>query len=145
MTTRIIESEAELQGLNRLLSSRKFPITVSIKQGKHRTNNQNKLQRKWMIEAAEQLQDQTAEQYRAYCKLHFGVPILRNEDDEFCARYDEVVKPLPYEAKLKLMQVPFDFGVTSLMTTKQKTQYLDAVRAHFERLGVQLTIPEAEG
>lgn len=145
MTTRVITNEAELQGLVRLLGGRKLPITVNIKQGKHRTNNQNSLQRKWMTEAEEQLGEYTSEEYRGYCKLHFGVPILRNSDDNFCAEYDQVIKPLAYEHKLRLMQVPFDFRVTSLLTTKQKTQYLDAVRAHFEGIGVHLTIPEDRG
>lgn len=119
-----------------------MPFTVAIKAGKHRTNNQNSLQRKWMQEASDQLQDESAEQKRGYCKLHFGVPILRNSDDSFCAEYDQVIKPLPYEQKLRLMMVPFDFRVTSLMSTKQKTQYLDEVAAHFQSQGVQLTHPD---
>lgn len=142
MTSRVITSESELSGLVRLLEGRKLPFTVAIKAGKHRTNNQNSLQRKWVQEAADQLQDETAEDKRGYCKLHFGVPILRNCDPDFAARYDQIIKPLPYEQKLLLMQVPFDFRVTSLMNTKQKTQYLDAVSLHFRGLGVELTIPE---
>ena len=142
MTSRIVTTESELAGLIRLLEGRKLPFTVAIKAGKHRTNNQNSLQRKWVSEAAEQLQDETAEEKRGYCKLHFGVPILRNCDPDFSARYDAIIKPLPYEQKLQLMQVPFDFRVTSLMTSKQKTQYLDAMSAHFRGLGVELTIPE---
>lgn len=142
MTSRIITNAGELAGLFRLLEGRKLPFTVAIKAGKHRTNSQNSLQRKWVTEAADQLQDETAEQKRGYCKLHFGVPILRNCDPDFAARYDQIIKPLPYEQKLLLMQVPFDFRVTSLMNTKQKTQYLDAVSLHFRGLGVELTIPE---
>lgn len=119
-----------------------MPFTVAIKAGKHRTNSQNSLQRKWMVEASDQLQDETAEEKRGFCKLHFGVPILRNADDSFCEEYDRVIKPLPYEHKLRLMMVPFDFRVTSLMNTKQKTQYLDAVANHFREQGVQLTMPD---
>ena len=145
MTSRVITSESELAGLVRLLEGRKLPFTVAIKAGKHRTNNQNSLQRKWVQEAADQLQDETAEEKRGYCKLHFGVPILRNCDPAFAAEYDAIIKPLPYEQKLRLMMVPFDFRVTSLMNTKQKTSYLDAVSAHFRGLGVELTIPEPRG
>lgn len=142
--SRIITNKAELDSLIALLGARKLPITVAVKDGKHRTNNQNSLQRKWLVEAAQQLGDETAEEKRGYCKLHFGVPILRNESAEFRAEYDDVIRPLSYEHKLKLMQDPFDFRVTSLMNTKQKKQYLDAVHQHFTAQGVQLTNPEAQ-
>jgi hypothetical protein len=100
------------------------------------------LQRLWCREAAEQLQDETAEQKRGYCKLHFGVPILRMEDEEFCEVYDRVIRPLLYEQKLALMMVPIDLPVTSRMKTRQKKDYLDAVYQHFTGQGVKLTEPE---
>jgi hypothetical protein len=145
MTSRIVTNESERDGLFRLLSARDMPFTVAIKQGKHRTNDQNRLQRLWINQATEQLGDESAEEKRGYCKLHFGVPILRNADDAFCAEYDSIIKPLPYENKLKLMQVPFDFRVTSLMNTKQKKEYLDAIHKHFTAQGVHLTDPEGRG
>jgi len=95
----------------------------------------------WLNEAAEQLGEYTAEEYRAYCKLHFGVPIMRMESDEFMESYDRIIKPHSYEDKLEMMAVPLDFPVTRLMTTKQLTQYLDAMHDHFTMLGVQLTQP----
>jgi hypothetical protein len=88
------------------------------------------------------LQDESAEDKRAFAKLEIGVPILRMENEEFCAKYDEHVKPLPYHQKLAFMKVPLDFPVTSLMTTKQKTQFLDALYIHYTGLGVKLTEPE---
>lgn len=111
--------------------------------GRHRSLQQNKLQQKWHMEAAMQLRDETAEEKRAYCKLHFGVPLLRAESDEFRAQYDTIIRPLPYEHKLALMRVPIDFPVTRLMTVDQTTRYLDAVSQHYMSQGVQLTIPEA--
>jgi hypothetical protein len=60
----------------------------------------------------------------------------------FKAEYDAVIMPLPYEHKLKLMMVPFDFGVTRLMTTRQKTIYLDTVHRHYSEQGLILTNPE---
>jgi hypothetical protein len=110
--------------------------------GRQRTLDQNRLQMMWHKEAAQQLGDETAEQKRAYCKLHFGVSILHAENEHFRAEYDRVMGPLPYETKLALMAVPFDFPVTRLMTKQQKSDYLEAVRQHYLSLGVQLTIPE---
>lgn len=116
------------------------PLTAA---NRHRTADQNSLQHKWHQEAAGQLREGAAEDYRAYCKLHFGVPILRAEEPDFRAQYDAIIRPLPYEQKLALMKTPIDFPVTRLMTVKQKTAFLDAVQTHYMGLGVVLTIPEA--
>ena len=77
-----------------------------------------------------------------YCKLHHGVPILRNENDAFKQAYDQVIRPLSYEDKLKTMMVPLDMPVTRIMTTDQKTRYLDAIAQGFLEQGVALTEPE---
>jgi len=147
MTQQVVETvdqiEAVVSELQRRLNSRKMPVTITVRAGKPKSNEQNRLQRLWVNEAAEQLGDETAEDKRGYCKLHFGVPILRNRPDDtsFQEEYDAVIKPLPYESKLKLMKVPFDFGVTRLMTSKEKTQYLNSVWDFFNDLGVRLTDP----
>jgi hypothetical protein len=139
---RSIESDNDRRMAIRLLEARPVPFTFTLTDGKHRSTAQNKLQHMWMAEIAQQKGDMTAEEARGYCKLTIGVPILRSENAAFAKEYDDVVKPLPYEAKLKLMMVPFDFGVTRLMTTKQKTQYLDAIAKHFGEQGIILTMPE---
>lgn len=140
---RIVETEQARDMLAKFIAGKKLPFTASISDGKHRTTDQNKLQRLWVMEISAQLGDRTPEEVRGYCKLHFGVPILRNENDVFKAEYDAVIMPLPYEHKLKLMMVPFDFGVTRIMTTRQKTAYLDAIHRHFSEQGIVLTDPEA--
>lgn len=120
----------------------KYPVTVDITQGRKRSVEQNQLQRLWLNEAAEQLKDESAEDKRAYCKLHFGVPILRNENKEFKRQYDKVIRPLSYEDKLEIMKVPFDCPVTRLMKTGQKKRYLDDMWHFFTNLGVRLTDPD---
>lgn len=119
------------------------PITVTIEKGiiGKRSDKQNKLQRLWMDELAEQ-GDMTAEEYRAFCKLHFGVPILRNENDEFRQAYDDKIKNCyDYATKLQFMAMPFDFPVTRLMTVKQHKKYLDAIYVHYTGKGFDLTDP----
>lgn len=144
MTTinRIVETEQDRHMALLWLQSRKPPFTITLTEGKHRSTHQNRLQRQWVKEIAEQLGDQTAEEVRGLCKLQFGVPILRRDNEAFRIAYDEMLKPLPYAMKLKLMCEPFDFGVTRLMTTKQKTEYLDAIHREFSGRGVILTDPE---
>ena len=103
---------------------------------------QNKLQRKWIVEASEQLGDRTPEDVRAWCKLHIGVPIMREGNAEFREKYDRIIKPLPYSVKLECMAEPIDFPVTRQMTTKQKTEYLDGVFKALSEQGVILTMPD---
>jgi hypothetical protein len=143
MTTRTIRTDGDIDGLARLLRSRQLPLTVTIAAGEPRTTAQNRLQRQWCKDAAEQLGDRSPEDVRAYSKLHFGVPILRADSEQYAASYDRLIRPLSYETKLAYMAVPFDFAVTRAMTTKQLTRYLDAMHAHWTAQGVRLTDLEA--
>ena len=140
---RILLTAAQRDGFIADLKAAKLPVTVSMVRGKKRSLEQNKLQRQWMNEAAEQLGEYNAEGYRAFCKLHFGVPILRGENPEFCAAYDKYIKPLPYEHKLAMMREPLDFPVSRLMTTGQAKRYLDDVFHHLrDECGAKLTEPD---
>lgn len=140
VTTRAIRSEEDRAQLIKFIESRELPFTASVVKGAPRSIEQNKTQRMWVKELEEQ-GDQSAEEYRAYCKLHFGVPILRHENELFRASYDKVIRPLSYELKLLAMAEPLDFPITRLMTVKQKVQYLDAIWVHFTGLGFVLTEP----
>lgn len=143
MTSRSITTEADRKFLYRFLATQKLPFTVDVIRGKRRSVEQNRLQRVLINEIAEQLGDRTAEEVRGYCKLTIGVPILRAENEAFREKYDAVVKPLSYEQKLALMMEPLDMPVTRLMSTEQKTRYLDAVVRHFAEQGVVLSQVEA--
>ncbi len=141
MTSRFLETDQDRRMLVRFIEAQPLPLVVSVSKGGKRTLQQNKLQRLWINEIAEQLGDQTAEEVRGYCKLTIGVPILRAEHEGFRERYDAIVRPLPYEQKLALMMEPLDFPITRLMTTKQATTYLDGVHRHFSAKGFGLTDP----
>ena len=141
MVTRVVDSEAGRALLLWHIAARPLPFTVDIVKGKHRTNEQNRLQMLWIKEAAEQMGDRTFEEMRGECKLRFGVPILRAENEIFREQYDRMVKPLPMQTKIALMMEPFDMAVTRLMTTAQKTQYLDAMCRWFLSQGIALTEP----
>ncbi|NYR09589.1 hypothetical protein [Psychrobacter sp. BI730] len=145
---RWIKNEDDLKALKLLIGNMQGPFTLTIEKGirEKRSSDQNRLQRLWINEAAEQdTIGMTAEEYRAYCKLHFGVPMLRNENDTFAELYDEKVRdrvpPFSYEQKLEFMAVPWDMHVTRLMTVKQHDKYLNMMHDHFTNLGMILTIP----
>ena len=142
MTTRVVTSEMERQMFIKFVMNHALPFTVDMTKGKRRSVEQNRLQRRLVNEISDQLGDQTPEEVRGYCKLTIGVPILRAENEGFADKYDRLVKPLPYETKLELMMEPIDFPVTRIMTTAQKTKYLDGIFRHFAERGIILTAPD---
>lgn len=143
MITRIIRDIGDIERLAIFLRNRAIPCTVSIADGATRTPPQNRLIHDWYGQIARQAGDQTPEEVRAQCKLQFGVPILRRENAAFRAEYDAAFKPLPYETKLRLFRL-LDPPVTSLMTTKQLSEYADAMSRQYREAGFVLTDPEAQ-
>lgn len=139
---RTIQNDYDRDMAAKLVANRPYPFTLSITDGKHRSTAQNRLQNMWFKEIAEQKGDIKPAEARAYCKLTIGIPILRQQNEAFRLRYDEVVKPLSYEQKLAIMQEPLDFPVTSQMNTKQFTEYLDGIIRHFGEQGIVLTMPD---
>ena len=71
------------------------------------------------------------------CKLYFGVPILRAENEDFCQGYDRLIKNrMTREEKLELMRW---FPVTSLMTKAQKSRYMESVQHYYaDQMGIVL-------
>ncbi len=138
----IVNSETSLQSaigqMREAFRERKY-LTVSISEGKARSEQQNSISHAWYEQVARELREDTALGVKCFCKLHFGVPILRLADEDFRAKYDRAVKPMAYEDKLTLMEW---FPVTSLMTTPQLSQYLEAMQKQYSGHGVWLQFPE---
>lgn len=121
------------------------PYVVTFKSGEEtRRDAQNRFAFEAYGQIARLLGDRDLEDVRAETKLHIGVPILRQEDDDFRAEYDETVRPMPYETKIKLMQMPFDFPVTRLMTVKQMSGYISEMLAYWDQQGASVMLPEFE-
>lgn len=140
MPSRIIRSDADFDALGVTLSQLKRPLTINWKQGADRSYDQNNLQWKWAGEVAAHFGDRTAKEVQADWKLRHGVPILRSEEPDFCAVYDRLIKPLPFEEKVEAMRL---IEVSSIMTVKQMSAYLDAIQREAAENGIRLTIPEA--
>ena len=137
----IIQKAADMDALFTLFSSLKLPITVEWVQGRDRTPDQNRLQFLWAKEAAEQRGDMTADAVRCEWKLIYGVPILREDSPDFRAVYDEAIRPLPYEMKLKAMRF---IPVSSEMKVKQMVRYLDTIQRECAEQGIKLTDPDPD-
>jgi hypothetical protein len=109
-----------------------------------RSLDQNRLQRLWCKEAAEQ-GDCDSEWYRGYCKYHFGLKVLCRDSEAYRNACKQVLGSLSYEQCIALMMEPHDYPVTRAMTKKQKTEYLDLCWQHFTGQGFRLTDPNLKG
>ncbi|MBA4273255.1 MAG: hypothetical protein C0438_09175 [Pseudomonas sp.] len=126
--------------LSAMFRDKKF-VVVSLRPGKDRTLDQNALWFAMYKRISEMTQIGDAADARRYCKLHFGVQILLNEDSGFQAAWYRVMRHLPYEEKLALMGEhklfgPDGFPVTSLFNRAQGIAYTDRIVARFAPQGV---------
>ena len=106
-----------------------------------RSRNQNSLSHAWYEQISRELGEDSPEGVKAFCKLHYGVPILRAENDHFREAYDETIRPMEYEKKVKIMGEPMNLPVTSLMSKKQLNRYLELLQTEFTARGVKLEFP----
>ena len=126
--------------LSTMFRDKKF-VVVSLRPGKDRTLDQNALWFAMYKRISEMTPIGDPADARRYCKLHFGVQILLNEDAGFQADWYQVMRPLSYERKLSLMGGCNLFGpdgmpVTSLFNRAQGIQYTDRMAAYFTGQGV---------
>lgn len=141
MAHRILATEYDRAAFLQLVKGMKLPVTFEWQQGRDRSLDQNRLQFLWAREASEQRGDVTADDVRCEWKLIHGVPILREESEEFRLIYDAAIKPLPYEQKLLAMRF---IPVTSEMKVPQMVRYLDTIQRECASQGIRLTDPDGD-
>lgn len=145
MTERIsVNSAAKLSQAITMLTSmyreKKF-VVVSMRPGKDRTLDQNALWFALYQRIAQMTGMDDVEDARRYCKLHFGVPIMRAADSDFREGWNRLFLHLDYETKIRLMGScamfgPDGFPVTRLFNRAQGIAYTDAIVAEFTEKGV---------
>ena len=138
---RTINSQSSLSDLigelRQLFKEKKY-FQISINTGKKRSLDQNAIGHVWYAQVEKEEKEYTASEVKCLCKLWFGVPILRGDDEEFNVYCVTVLDPMTYEAQVALM---LHFRLTSLMDTGQKSRYLEAIQKHY--IGrVELLFPE---
>ena len=116
-------------------------VVVSLRPGKDRTLDQNALWFALYQRIAQMTQIGDVEDARRYCKLHFGVPIMRNADADFRDAWNRMFLHLTYEQKLELMGPcaifgPDGFPVTRLFERAQGIAYTDKIVSEFSAKGV---------
>lgn len=133
-----VRTEAQRATLMDMLKVMQLPFSVRWGGLKiDRSMEQNRISHAWFAQISRELREDTPADVKGFCKLRFGIPILR-EDPEFCDLYDSTIKPLDYPTKLKIMSAPDWFPVSSLMNVEQMTLYLDHIQAHYAQRGVLL-------
>lgn len=140
MPHRIIASPADLDAFVEFLTGLKLPVTVEWVQGRDRTGEQNRTMWLWAAQAGQQI-GETPDEVQRRWKLHHGVPILREDSEDFRQFYDRSLKRLPYELKLEAMRfVP----VTSEFKVKQMIRFMDAIWKECGEQRIALTDPERQ-
>lgn len=117
-------------------SGKNLVVKISDQKEK-RKEAQSRLQFHWYKELEMQSND-TAEYFRGLCKLTYGVPIAR-EDDEFRELYDSTIKGLPFEQKVALMMEPMDIPITRNFTVREMARYLSAIEVDMVKQGYRLS------
>jgi hypothetical protein len=139
---RLIEDERGRKVFIKFVESLTLPFVANARPGRQRSVEQNRLQFLWAGEIAAHHGDMTVRDVQNYLKLTFGVPILMAESEDFAKRWKPISLHLSYEAQLDAMPL---IDVSSVMTSKQFTDYLNEIyRCHTER-GIELTHPEDQG
>lgn len=128
-----------ISSLQRTFADKKY-LTVTVKTGRDRTLDQNAL---WfaMYKRIAQAMEWHIDEARRHCKLHFGVPLMRNECAEFRQNWNELLLHLSYEKKLELMGAnkllgPDGFPVTRLFNRAQGIEYTNRIVDDFREQGV---------
>ncbi|MGX5220262.1 hypothetical protein ACVTMO_16720 [Pseudomonas segetis] len=116
-------------------------VVVSLRPGKDRTLDQNALWFALYQRIASMTQIGDVDEARKYCKLHMGVQILMNEDEDFRNAWHRTMKHLAYEEKLDLMGNnplfgPDGFPVTRLFNRAQGIAYTNRIVDDFTAKGV---------
>jgi hypothetical protein len=116
-------------------------LVVSIRPGKDRTLDQNALWFAMYQRIAQMTEIGDVEDARRYCKLHYGVPIMRKADEDFRHAWNVSFLMLTYETKLELMGPcalfgPDGFPVTRLFDRAQGIAYTDKIVVDWSQRGV---------
>lgn len=143
MPSRILKTPEELAAWVRFLDGQELPLSVTAKRGEEkRRDRQNRFAFEAYKQIAELMGDRTPSDVREETKLRIGVPIMREDNEQFREKYDRILKPLPYKTKLELMVEPMEFPVTSLMSVKAMTRYISEMLVHWDAQGAPVMLPD---
>lgn len=100
-----------------------------------RSLDANALSHIWYREISTQLGEDTIADVKSFCKLNFGVPILR-QHEKFNNFYVTFFAHLSYPKQLAAMKY---LSVSSIMDRPEMRLYMININNHFSRRGVVLS------
>ncbi len=128
--------ERFLSHVGTLRLSGKRPLVEFVPES--RSLDQNEMINGIYRQVASQKTDESFNEIRCQCKLRFGVPILRRDNETFRFVYDTAIKHLSYEFKLVFID---PYPVTSEMSKKQASEYIDEIIREYSQQGLCLVHP----
>jgi len=104
-------------------------LVVQIWDGRKRSDGQNKLQHAMYREIGKQLYGGDWRLAKRECKLTIGVPILRQESEQFKDLYDKVIgtgknAKIDHQTKLEFMEV---LDVSSALSVSGANEYIEGI------------------
>lgn len=139
MPSRAIRTEQDREAFIRLLMQFQIPCTASLAKGIRRSQQQSRTAEKWYSQIGAET-GQLPIQVKGECKLMYGLPIMQTENAAWVAEWEPIYGPFDYKGRLKLFEI---IPLTSKLTTKQMSNYMDAVQGVYRAMGIPLIDPEA--
>jgi len=116
---------------------------VNIREaGESRTAQQNRTLHMWFGEIARQSGDQDALDVKGACHRRWGLAI-KMRDPQFAWIWERTGAKLDYEKQCSLLASGV-LNVSSSMTAKELSEYLDDMSRHYRTNGYYLTDPELQ-
>ena len=126
--------------LAQMLVGLPLPFSLTIGDGDARSLSQNALIHKWFGEVARHFGDMTAAQIKGQCHHKHGLPIKRR-NEQFAWVWNQTGEKLTYDQQCKYL-ASGTLNISSGMTVKELTEYMDAMKIYYAEQGVFLTDPE---
>lgn len=121
-----------------------LPFSVTVTEGDiKRTIAQNSLLHQWYGQVARHQGDRTMLQVKGECHHRWGLPIkLRNP--QWAWIWERSAGQLDYERQCKVLAAEETqiFHVSSSMSVKELSEYMDAMQAHYRGQGIALVDPD---
>jgi hypothetical protein len=116
------------------------PFTLTFKEGKVRTLDQNALLHKWFGEIAKQKGDRTAMQVKGECHNEYALAI-KMRDPQWAWVWVRTGAILDYEQQCRALTSGV-FYVSSGMSVPELSEYMEAMSQAYRSKGFRLTDPE---
>jgi len=136
---RILRDDRDVKAWAAFIAAQPLPVTVTLTKGAKRSLPQNSTLHLWTGQIAAET-GQTQAEAKAEIKLRFGLPIMERDNPEWVAKWHDLYAPLPYGMKLRLFEA---IPLTSLLTTRQMAEMMDAIQKEYLAQGIPLVDPEA--